>query len=131
MEIMAAATARNFHTTSLIAEKIERLMCLTWDETIGKAVIGNCPYFPPEVTRNYLYYSIPANVNLSYFICSKFNRQGTHCKECIDGYGPAPFLNGANIPCAKYHKHNYIWIFYLLNVSAFNGNNFILFYPIV
>ena len=94
-------------------------ICLTWDETTGRAVIGNCPYFLQEVPRNlnYSYHSIPANVsssNLTYFVCSKFNRQGTHCKECIDGYGPAPFLNGANIPCAKCHERNYIWIFYLL-----------------
>ena len=93
-------------------------ICLTWDKTFGKAVIGNCPYFMIiSSTLDHVYYKISANVtssNLSYFVCSKFNRQGTHCKECIDGYGPAPFLNGANIPCAKCHKHNYIWIFYLL-----------------
>ena len=93
--------------------------CITWDETIGKAVIGDCPYFPPKVPKDFnnLYYSIPANVsssNLSYFVCSKFNRQGTHCKKCIDGFGPAPFFNGASIPCAKCHEYNYVWIFYLL-----------------
>ena len=93
--------------------------CLTWDEGINKAVIGDCPYFSrdiPKVCKSFQYI-IPANVsnsNLSNFVCSKFNRQGRHCKECIHGHGPAPFLNGANIPCAQCYERNYIWIFYLL-----------------
>ena len=92
--------------------------CLTWNNEIEKSVIADCPYFPENNSEicETLTYSIPGNVsssNLTSFVCSQFNRQGTHCGECMKGYGPAPFLNGANIACAKCHKHNYMWLLYL------------------
>ena len=92
--------------------------CLTWNKEIGKAVFTYCPYFPENTSEicETLTYSIPVGVsssNLTSFMCSQFNRQGTHCGECMKGYGPAPFLNGANIACAKCHKHNYMWLLYL------------------
>ena len=95
--------------------------CLTWDSAIDKAVIATCPYFPKNTLdiceSENLKYPIPSDVsgaNLSNFVCSQFQRQGTHCKECVEGYGPAPFLNGANIPCAKCHDRNIVWLLYLL-----------------
>lgn len=92
--------------------------CLTWNDEIGKSVITDCPYFPENTSEicQDLRYTIPASIpssNLTSFVCSKFNRQGTHCGECMKGYGPAPFLNGANIACAKCHDHNSMWLLYL------------------
>lgn len=93
--------------------------CLTWDSTINKAVITECPYVSKNTTEvcQDLRYQIPASVpssDLNNIVCSQFYRQGTHCKECKENYGPAPFLNGANIPCAKCHAHDHTWVLHLL-----------------
>lgn len=90
--------------------------CITWDDTINKSVITDCPYFSDSTCEN-PYYQIPPDVpssNLTSFVCSQFHRQGVHCGRCKDGYGPAPLLNGANIACAKCYDYNYIWILYLM-----------------
>ena len=94
--------------------------CVTWDDSINNTVITDCPYFSKEPISEVCHdvqYTIPASVtvsNITSYVCSQFNRMGTHCGECISGYGPAPFLNGANIPCAKCHNHNYLWVIILL-----------------
>ena len=92
--------------------------CITWDDSINSTVMTDCPYFSEDLAAvcHDLRYTIPANVtifNITSYVCSQFNRMGTHCGECISGYGPAPFLNGANIPCAKCHHHNYLWFIIL------------------
>ena len=93
--------------------------CITSDESINKTVIADCPYFPNNLSEIYddLRYTIPASVSLSdinSYVCSQFNREGRHCGRCISGYGPAPFLIGANVPCAKCDKHNYLWVIVLI-----------------
>ena len=92
---------------------------MTWDESINKTVLTMCPYFSRNLSKvcHDLSYTISASVsvsNITSVVCSQFNREGTHCGKCIPGYGPAPFLNGANVACAKCHKHNYLWVVVLL-----------------
>ena len=41
-------------------------------------------------------------------MCQNFNRQGTHCSQCISGYGPAVFSD--SITCADCSKHKHLWI---------------------
>ena len=44
--------------------------------------------------------------------CGEYNRQGSQCKHCIDGYGPSLF--SGDIVCADCSKHRNIWILTLL-----------------
>lgn len=92
--------------------------CVTWDDSINQAVFVACPYFvDSDETCTAWQFSIPKSlpsVNLTSYMCSQFEREGIHCGRCKDGYGPAPFLNGANISCAKCHSHDFTWLLYLL-----------------
>lgn len=101
------------NTTDVVVGK-----CLTWDVSIDKAVITDCPYFNTKVSNvcENMYYSIPPSIpslNLSTYVCSPFFRQGKHCGECMDSYGPSPLLNGINIQCAKCHDHDYKWLLHV------------------
>lgn len=49
---------------------------------------------------------------LNYVTCKVYNRKGSHCRPCIDGYGPAAFSDG--ITCADCSKHSRFWILNLL-----------------
>lgn len=49
---------------------------------------------------------------LNYVTCRVYNRRGSHCKQYIDGYGPAAFSDG--VTCADCSKHRHFWI---LNVT--------------
>lgn len=40
--------------------------------------------------------------------CKKYNRQGTQCRQCRDGYGPALFSDGFS--CANCNKYTRLWI---------------------
>ena len=60
-------------------------------------------------------YSIPSNVTgpeLNDVTCKRYNRQGAQCRQCIDGYGPAPFSDG--VTCADCSKYKHLWILSLL-----------------
>ena len=95
--------------------------CMTWSDETHSAIVGRCPFtydFSDIVCPQQGYTgsnSIPFNVSgpdLSRLTCSKFNRQGTRCRECRGGYGPAPFSDGFS--CADCSKHPHLWILDLL-----------------
>ena len=44
--------------------------------------------------------------------CGEYNRRGTQCSQCIDGYGPALFSD--NIICTDCSKHRHLWVLILL-----------------
>ena len=97
-------------------------LCLTWDSLTNRTLLTNCPYFSTQTSANvsvchYFIYTVSSTVShseLNSYVCSPYHRKGLHCGQCIEGYGPAPFLNGANIPCADCSKHNYVWMAYLM-----------------
>ena len=60
-------------------------------------------------------YRIPNNISdstLNYVTCEGYNRQGTQCNQCIDGYGPLVFSDGDS--CADCSKHRHLWLLNLL-----------------
>ena len=102
--------------------QVQTGLCLTWDSLTNRTLLADCPYFSTRTSANesvchYYIYTVPSTVShseLNSYVCSPYHRKGLHCGECIEGYGPAPFLNGANIPCADCSKHNYVWMAYLM-----------------
>ena len=95
--------------------------CMTWDDETHSAVVNRCPfkYHFSDITcprQGHIgTHSISLNISgpdLSHLTCSKFNRQGTQCRECRDGYGPAVFSDGFS--CADCSKHAHLWILHLL-----------------
>ena len=59
-------------------------------------------------------YDIPDNITgpeLNDVIYKTYNRQGTQCRQCIDGYGPAPFSDG--VTCADFSKYKHLWVLHL------------------
>ena len=52
---------------------------------------------------------IPTSISgpeLNYVTCKVYNRKGSHCRQCIDGYGLVTFSDG--ITCADcFHRMNY------------------------
>ena len=94
--------------------------CMTWDNISQSAVVNRCP-FSYQLSKNAVlcskhkytdeYVSIPSNVSgpkLNYITCKKYNRQGTRCRQCQDGYGPALFSDGFS--CANCNKYTHLWI---------------------
>ena len=58
---------------------------------------------------------IPLDISesaLESLSCGEYNRRGTQCSQCIDGYGPALFSD--NIICTDCSKHRQLWILILL-----------------
>jgi hypothetical protein len=81
--------------------------CMTWDNVIQNAVVNRL-LIPRQTSDSCQHHSIvnthlviPTNISgpeLNYVTCKVYNRKGTHCRQCIDGYGPAAFSDG--ITCA-------------------------------
>ena len=95
--------------------------CMTWNNTTHKAVLNRCPFTyqfsklicPPQSYKDTIN-QIPTNISgpdLNRLTCKKFDRQGTQCRECRDGYGPAAFSDGFS--CADCSKHRHLWILHL------------------
>lgn len=101
--------------------KVQTGQCVTRDDHINKTLLTECPYFSKKSPSNesiceHFRYTVPSTVSksdLNSFVCARFHRKGVHCGRCLEGYGPAPFLSGPNIPCVKCSKHNYVWLAYL------------------
>ena len=91
--------------------------CLTWNNATYDVEISRCRFThqDPNLCAKYEMYSISTEITgqeLSDVTCKIYNRQGTQCRRCIDGYGPAAFSDG--VTCADCSKHKYMWILNLL-----------------
>ena len=96
---------------------VDRGYCMTWNNSTKSAEIHQCLVthwdFNGTCVNNS--YSIPVHIvgsELNYRTCETFNREGTYCRECIDGYGPAAYTN--SLYCADCSKHRHLWILVLL-----------------
>ena len=92
--------------------------CVTWDnETlIPEPVVNHCPLPVDVACVNDGFFSniqIPANISgpeINSITCKQYNRQGTQCSQCIEGYGPAAaaFSDGFTCAdCSSHHFHHY------------------------
>ena len=92
--------------------------CMTWDNVSQKAVFQRCPLSHKVTCPKYKTIAaikIPTNTSgaeLNDITCKIYNRQGTRCEHCRNGYGPAPFSDG--FTCADCSKHRHLWILNLL-----------------
>ena len=88
--------------------------CMTWDNISQRAVFHRCPLSHKITCPNYRYFGsieIPTNfigAILNDITCKIYNRQGTHCEHCRNGYGPAPFSDG--FTCADCSEQRHLWI---------------------
>lgn len=79
--------------------------CITYNETEGLTEIGKCTLYPYEF-QQHVYLQIPRNATeLNNFMCGdQFNRAGTLCGNCKDGYYPLAFsfdMNCVQCPNGK------------------------------
>ena len=74
-------------------------MCLTWDNETDTFCASYCLFIPMDYkTCKKGRYKISTKLSgpeLNKWMCGKSNRQGTQCKQCISGYGPAALSDGA------------------------------------
>ena len=94
--------------------------CMTWDNVSQNVVVNRC-LLSRQTSDSCVHHSlnahlvIPTNVSgpeLNYVTCKEYNRKGFHCRQCIDGYGPAAFSD--SITCADCSKYRHLWILNLL-----------------
>ena len=92
--------------------------CMTWDNSTQSAVVNHCP-MPGLITcPHYGFFTIHIASNTSGqevndISCKQYNRQGSQCSQCIDGYGPAAFSDG--FTCADCNsQHSHLWFLNLL-----------------
>ena len=104
--------------------------CMTWDNATWSAEVNRCPFLyraagtcqqhKSDNTRLVILTNISGS-ELNSKTCGRYNRQGTQCSRCLDGYGPAAFSDGFS--CADCSKHKHLWVanlfFQLSMVTAF------------
>lgn len=88
--------------------------CFTWNNATQDIEICRCLYRQNSCDNSYMY-NISTNISgptLNDIVCKAYNRHGTHCSQCIQGYGPAAYSDG--IICADCSKYRHFWILNLL-----------------
>ena len=91
--------------------------CFTWNNATQDIEICRCLYGQNVLysCNNSYMYNISTNISgpaLNDIVCIAYNRHGTHCSQCIQGYGPAAFSDG--ITCADCSKYGHFWVLNLL-----------------
>ena len=92
---------------------IKQGSCVTWDNVTGGAEVHRCLFtkWRDYTCAEHDFYHISITTigeKLNHFTCGDYNRQGSYCSQCINGYGPAVFSDDA--VCADCSKHQYFWI---------------------
>lgn len=68
--------------------------CLTYDEGSNIMEAGKCIYNVENSSdfQNTIYHMLPSNISaINNFMCGRFNRNGTLCGKCRDGYYPLAY----------------------------------------
>ena len=98
---------------------ISHSVCLTWNSATQNVELSRCLFIHQDsnltICHNYQKYSISTDITgpeLNDVTCKTYNRQGSQCRQCIDGYGPAAFSDG--VTCADCSKYRHLWILNLL-----------------
>ena len=96
---------------------IEQGACMTWDNATGSAEVHHCLFLQrsDDTCAMHDVYRIPTTATgekLNHLSCGDYNRQGSYCSLCIDGYGPALFSDDAS--CADCSQHRHLWIINLM-----------------
>ena len=117
--------------------------CMTWNNLTNEAEILRCLFTIKDIkpkcytdktdgTYHLEMYHVPINMSgeaLNSFTCKRFNRQSTYCKQCLDGYAPAPFTDGNS--CFNCSEHKYlIWILNFFLQIIMTTCLYVLFIPL-
>ena len=116
--------------------------CMTWNNLTNEAEILMCLFTIKDIkpkcdthkTDHTYYpemYHVPLNISgevLNSFTCNIFNRQSTYCKQCLDGYAPAPFTDSNS--CFNCSEHKYLWILNLFLQIIMTTCLYVLFIPL-
>ena len=95
--------------------KILIRFCATYDYRTNTTLLGICLYNSHRSETLDLVGYYPSNGSqLTEVFCGKFNRQGSLCGSCKDGYFPLAY--SYNMTCVKCEATWYNWIEYLLIV---------------
>ena len=95
--------------------KILTSFCATYDYRTNTTLLGSCLYNSHRSETLDLVGYYPSNGSqLTEVFCGKFNRQGSLCGSCKDGYFPLAY--SYNMTCVKCEETWYNWIEYLLIV---------------
>ena len=93
--------------------------CMTWDNTTQSVNVNHCPpsilsdvCHGHKLAKTHINTTSITGPELNRQTCNTYNRQGSQCRQCIDGYGPAIFSDGLN--CANCSKHKHFWVLNLL-----------------
>ena len=93
--------------------------CMTLDNITNFVGVSRCLY---TFNFSYLcqehkpfikyYFTNLTGPELNHQTCKIYNREGSHCRQCIHGYGPAAFSDG--VTCADCSKHKHLWALNLI-----------------
>lgn len=90
--------------------------CLTWNNKTDSLLAGYYLFIPIDYAlckkNQYRLLNNLTGLELNKQICGRLNHEGSQCKQCFSGYGPAALSNG--ISCADCSKHRHMWILNLL-----------------
>ena len=93
--------------------------CVTYNEDEDKIEVGNCIYNCNNIKSDFsnsVYHILPKSASkLNEVMCGKFNRNGTLCGKCRDGF--FPLVYSFNMTCVKCPNGRSNWWKYVL--SAF------------
>ena len=95
---------------------IKDCYCATYNSTRSQTELGNCIFNCNNVGQDFsddVYHKIPSNTSkLTSFMCGRFNRQGTLCGSCKDGYYPLAY--SFNLTCVECDNSRYNWLKYVM-----------------
>lgn len=98
--------------------KIQDGHCITWNNDTNSIEVSLClqaRQLHYNVCGSNGFYKIPTTISgneLNSMVCGSYHRQGSHCSQCTEGYGPAIFTN--SVSCASCFDRKYLWILNLL-----------------
>ncbi len=95
---------------------VKSCYCMTFDNDTLNSVVAFCFYTCSTLYKNYLsnfFHKIRTNMTteLNKEVCGWFNRRGTMCGECIEGYGLPVY--SYSLSCVECTHYKYNWIKYI------------------
>ena len=88
--------------------------CISYSEDLNTVLTGNCLYtcFIPSGEESTSYqFSVSNLTSLNHALCSRYNRQGFMCGECVEGHAPAVY--SYTVDCVQCLEYRYNWLKYI------------------